>query len=101
MISAVKTKYPDQKIIVFGESLGAAVASHATNNNEQVSALIISNLVTKKNLYQFSVNFIIRFCFAFIFNSNMQMPIYIENKDISSSNAHITNMNQRYSNRQN
>lgn len=101
VISAVKTKYPYQKIIVFGESLGAAIASHATNNNEQVSALILSNLVTKKNLYQLSVNFIIRFCFAFIFNSNMQMPIYIENKDISSSNAHISNMNQRYSNRQN
>ncbi len=101
VISAVKTKYPDQKIIVFGESLGAAIASYATNKNDQVSALIISNLVTKKNLYQFSLNFIIRFCFAYIFNSNIQMPIYIENKDISSSNTHITNMNQRYSNRQN
>lgn len=101
VISAVKTKYPNQKIIVFGESLGAAIASHATNNNDQVSALIISNLVTKKNLYQFSLSFIIHFCFAFIFNSNIQMPIYIENKDISSSSAHITNMNQRYSNRQN
>lgn len=101
VISAVKTKYPNQKIIIFGESLGAAIASYATNDNDQVSALIISNLVTKKNLYQFSLNFIIRFCFAFIFNSNIQMPIYIENKDISSSSAHITNMNQRYSNRQN
>lgn len=101
VISAVKVKYPYQKIIVFGESLGAAIASHATKNNSQVSALIVSNLVTKKNLYQFSLNFIIRFCFAFIFNSNIQMPIYIENRDISSSNAHITNLNQRYSNRQN
>ncbi|WP_425381458.1 serine aminopeptidase domain-containing protein [Spiroplasma endosymbiont of Polydrusus pterygomalis] len=101
VISAVKTKYPNQKIIVCGESLGAAIASYATNNNDQVSALIISNLVTKKNLYQFSLNFIIRFCFAFIFNSNIQMPIYIESKDISSNSAHITNMNQRYSNRQN
>lgn len=101
VISTVKTKYPNQKIIVFGESLGAAIASYAANNNDQVSALIISNLVTKKNLYQFSLNFIIRFCFAFIFNSNIQMPIYIENKDISSSSDHIANMNQRYSNRQN
>lgn len=101
VISAVKAKYPHQKIIVFGESLGAAIASHATKNNSQVSALIISNLVTKKNLYQFSLSFIICFCFAFIFNSNIEMPIYVENKDISSSNAHITNLNQRYSNRQN
>ena len=100
VINAVKTKYPQQKIIVFGESLGAAIASHATKNNSQVTALIISNLVTKKNLYQFSLSFIIRFCCAFIFNSNIQMPIYVENKDISSSNAHITNINQRYSNRQ-
>ncbi len=101
IISAVKSKYPNQKIIVFGESLGAAIASHAVKNNSQVSALITSNLVTKKNLYQFSLSFIICFCFAFIFNSNIQMPIYVENQDISSNNAHITNINQRYSNRQN
>lgn len=101
VINAVKTKYPNQEIIVFGESLGAAIASHAVKNNRQVDALIITNLVTKRNLAQHSLSFILRYSFAFLFNSNIEMPIFIDNQDISSSKSHITNMNQRYSVRQN
>lgn len=101
VINAVKTKYPNQEIIVFGESLGAAIASHAVKNNRQVNALIITNLVTKRNLAQHSLSFILRYSFAFLFNSNIEMPIFIDNQDISSSKSHITNMNQRYSVRQN
>lgn len=101
VINAVKTKYPNQEIIVFGESLGAAVASYAVKNNSQVIALIISNLVTKRNLAQNSLSFIFRYIFAFWFNSKIEMPIFIDNQDISSSKAHITNMNQRYNIRQN
>ena len=100
IISAIKLKYPQKQLVVVGESLGAALASAAVKNNIQVTALIIINLVTKRNLAQFSLSFIFRFMIAFIFNSNIALPIYIENKDISSSHAHITNLNQRYSNRQ-
>ncbi len=101
VINAVKTKYPNQEIVVFGESLGAAIASYAVKNNPQVAALIISNLVTKRNLAQHSLSLVFRYGFAFLFNSKIEMPIFIDNQDISSSKAHITNMNQRYNVRQN
>lgn len=97
VIAAIKTKYPNQKIIVFGEAIGAAIASYACKNNNDVDGLITSNLITKNNLYPISLGFYLRFIIGFIFTSHIKLPIYIEAKEISSSNAYITNMNQRYS----
>jgi len=100
VINAVKDKYPKQKIILFGESLGAALASAAAKNNPAVTGLMVSNLITKSSLYQFSCGFIFRVMIGFIFNSNIKMPIYLNVAEISSSRAYITNFKQRYSLRQ-
>lgn len=97
VISAVKAKYPNHKIILFGEALGGAIASYAAKNNDNVDGLIISNLITKNNLYPASLGLYFRFLIGFIFNSNIKLPFDIEAEDISSNHAYITNMNQRYS----
>lgn len=96
VISAIKSKYPHHKIILFGESIGATIASYACRKNSQVDGLIISNLITKNNLYPFSLLLFFKFIIAFFFNRNVTLPIYIDPKDISNNNAYITNMNQRY-----
>lgn len=96
VVRAVKAKFPDHKIILFGESIGAAIASYACQNNSDVDGLIISNLITKSNLYPFSFGLLFRFLFGFLFNSNIKLPFIIEAEDISSNHAYITNMNQRY-----
>lgn len=97
VISAVKAKYPNHKIILFGEAIGAAIASAACKDNDQVDGLIISNLITKSNLYPISLRLYFRFLIGFIFNSNIRLPFIIEPEDISNNHAYITNMKQRYS----
>lgn len=96
VISAIKLKYPNHRIILFGEAIGATIASYAAKNNSQVTGLIISNLITKHNLYPFSLITFFKLFFAFFFNRNITLPIYIDPKDISNNGAYITNMNQRY-----
>lgn len=96
VVSAIKLKYPNHKIILFGEAIGATIASYACKNNSQVDGLIISNLITKNSLYPFSLLVFFKLFFAFFFNRNITLPLYIDPKDISSNNAYITNMSQRY-----
>ncbi len=96
VISAIKLKYPNHKIILFGEAIGATVASYACKNNSQVDGLIISNLITKNNFYPFSLLVFFKLFFAFFFNRNITLSLYIDPKDISNNDAYITNMNQNY-----
>ncbi|MDQ7983208.1 MAG: alpha/beta hydrolase [Spiroplasma sp.] len=96
VVKAIKTKYPNHKIILFGEAIGACIASSACQDNQQVDGLIISNLITKNNLYPFSLLLFFKVIIAFFFNRNVKLPIYIEPEDISNNNAYITNMKQRY-----
>lgn len=101
VVRAVRAKYPNHKIILFGEAIGAAIAGYACQDNKDVDGLIISNLITKGNLYPFSLRLYLRFFFGFIFNSSIKLPFDIDPQDISSSPAYITNMNQRYTLKQN
>lgn len=97
VILAVRTKFPNHKIILFGESIGASIASFACKNNDNVDALVISNMITKTDLYPISLRLYFRFLIGFLFNSNIKLPFDIDVEDISSNQAYITNMKQRYS----
>lgn len=97
VLLAIKTKYPNHKIILFGESIGAAIASYACKDNINVDGLIISNLITKSNLYPISLRLYFRFLIGFIFNSNIKLPFDIDPEDISNNHAYVTNVKQRYS----
>ncbi|MGL5268495.1 MAG: serine aminopeptidase domain-containing protein [Spiroplasma sp.] len=101
VVSAVKTKYPNHKIILFGEAIGASIASYACKNNDKIDGLIVSNLITKSNLYPISFRLYFRFLIGFLFNSSVKLPFIIEPEDISSNHAYVTNINQRYSLKQN
>lgn len=96
VVSAIKLKYPHHKIILFGEAIGATIASYACKDNLQVDGLIVSNLITKNNLYPLSLLWFFKFIIAFFFNRNVTLPLYIDPKDISNNETYITNMNQRY-----
>ncbi|MBE4704062.1 alpha/beta fold hydrolase [Spiroplasma platyhelix] len=96
VVAAIRAKYPNHKIILFGEAIGAAIASYASKNNKNVDGLIISNLITKSNLYPISLGLYIRFLIGFLFTSNIKLPFDIDPEDISSNQAYLTNMNQRY-----
>lgn len=97
VVLAVKSKFPNHKIILFGESIGAGIASYACKNNKNVDALIISNMITKTNLYPVSLRLYFRFLIGFLFNSNIKLPFDIDATEISTNQAYITNMEQRYS----
>lgn len=97
IITCVKEKYPNKKIFLFGEDLGAAIASLACKKNDNISGLITSNLITKNNLYPFSIRFYFRLFFGFLFSSNIKLPIYLDPEEISTNSAYITNVKQRYS----
>ena len=96
VVNAIKLKYPHHKIILFGEAIGATIASYACKNNSQVAGLIISNLITKHHLYPFSAFGFFKLLFAFCFNRNIKLSLYLDPKEVSNNDAYITNMNQRY-----
>lgn len=97
VVAAIKAKYPNHKIILFGEAIGSALASYACKNNEDIEGLIISNLITKSDLYPFSLKLYLRFFIGFLFNSNIKLPFNIDLEAISNNQAYITNVKQRYS----
>lgn len=96
VVGAVKDKFANQKIFLMAEGFGATIAANACKNNKEIDGLISINLITKSSLYPYSLKLFLIFFFGFFFNSNIKLPFNIEPEDISSSQAYITNMKQRY-----
>lgn len=92
----IKNKYPNVKIVLLGESLGAALVGWMNIYGYNIDGIILSNFVT--NFYPIKINqkVFLQTLKGFFINSNTMINLFFDPKLISNNKEYINLTNKRF-----
>lgn len=96
IISVLVERFPNQKIFLLGESFGSAlVALTLTRLDNQLAGVILTNFVTRGQVFKKSANTIAKASVGFLFYKNILLSINYDPEDFSDSIEYIDAVNER------
>lgn len=90
IIIVLNERYPNKKILLMGESLGSALVALAIKKlPKMIDGAILTNFVTKKQIFKIKPALIFQAIWGFLFYKHYPLPITFDMKTISSNPNYI------------
>lgn len=96
IINVVIERFPNQKIILLGDSFGSSLVALALKRlDNQVAGAILTNYITKMQIFQVTAKSIMKVVAGFLFYKNIVIPVSYDPADYSDSPEYADAVNER------